>query len=153
MRWLETRVPPPLVMLLCGAIGYLASRLAAGPVVPLPMPALLAGGLVAIGVTLNLLPKLAFRRARTTVNPLRPAVASALVTQGVYRYTRNPMYLGQATVLAGVMLYLRSPVALLAVPLFVLYITRLQIVPEERALSVRFPEAYAAFRQRVRRWL
>lgn len=101
MRWLETRVPPPLVMLLCGAIGYLASRLAAGPVVPLPMPALLAGGLVAIGVTLNLLPKLAFRRARTTVNPLRPAVASALVTQGVYRYTRNPMYLGQATVLAA----------------------------------------------------
>jgi protein-S-isoprenylcysteine O-methyltransferase Ste14 len=153
MRWLETRVPPPLVMLLCGAIGYLASRLAAGAVVPLPMPALLAGGLVAIGVTLNLLPKLAFRRARTTVNPLCPAVASALVTQGVYRYTRNPMYLGQATVLAGVMLYLRSPVALLAVPLFVLYITRLQIVPEERALSARFPETYTAFRQRVRRWL
>ncbi|KRG62241.1 methyltransferase family protein [Stenotrophomonas maltophilia] len=153
MRWLETRVPPPLVMLLCGAIGYLASRLAAGPVVPLPMPALLAGGVVAIGLTLNLLPKLAFRRVRTTVNPLRPAMASALVTHGVYRYTRNPMYLGQATVLAGVMLYLQSPVALLAVPLFVLYITRLQIVPEERALSARFPEAYAAFRQRVRRWL
>jgi len=153
MRWLETRVPPPLVMLLCGAIGYLASRLAAGPVVPLPMPALLAGGLVAIGVTLNLLPKLAFRRARTTVNPLRPAVASALVTQGVYRYTRNPMYLGQATVLAGAMLYLQNLAALLAVPLFVLYINRWQIVPEERALSARFPEAYAAFRQRVRRWL
>ncbi|MFB5854416.1 methyltransferase family protein [Stenotrophomonas maltophilia] len=153
MRWLETHVPPPLVMLLCGAIGYLASRLAAGPVVPLPMPALLAGGVVAIGLTLNLLPKLAFRRVRTTVNPLRPAMASALVTHGVYRYTRNPMYLGQATVLAGVMLYLQSPVALLAVPLFVLYITRLQIVPEERALSARFPEAYAAFRQRVRRWL
>ncbi|ELC7366005.1 MULTISPECIES: methyltransferase family protein [Stenotrophomonas] len=153
MRWLETRVPPPLVMLLCGAIGYLASRLAAGPVVPLPMPALLAGGVVAIGLTLNLLPKLAFRRVRTTVNPLRPAMASALVTHGVYRYTRNPMYLGQATVLAGVMLYLQSPVALLAVPLFVLYITRLQIMPEERALSARFPEAYAAFRQRVRRWL
>jgi protein-S-isoprenylcysteine O-methyltransferase Ste14 len=153
MHWLETRVPPPLVMLLCGAIGYLASRLAAGPVVPLPMPALLAGGVVAIGLTLNLLPKLAFRRVRTTVNPLRPAMASALVTHGVYRYTRNPMYLGQATVLAGVMLYLQSPVALLAVPLFVLYITRLQIMPEERALSARFPEAYAAFRQRVRRWL
>ena len=153
MCCLETRVPPPLVMLLCGAIGYLASRLAAGPVVPLPMPALLAGGVVAIGLTLNLLPKLAFRRVRTTVNPLRPAMASALVTHGVYRYTRNPMYLGQATVLAGVMLYLQSPVALLAVPLFVLYITRLQIMPEERALSARFPEAYAAFRQRVRRWL
>ncbi|WP_414539711.1 methyltransferase family protein [Stenotrophomonas forensis] len=155
MRWLETRIPPPLVMLLCGGIGYLASRLAAGLAVPVPVssPALLAGALLTLGVTLNLLPKLAFRRARTTVNPLRPSASSALVTHGVYRYTRNPMYLGQAIVLAGAMLYLQNAVAWLSVPLFVLYITRLQIVPEERVLSARFPEAYALFRQRVRRWL
>lgn len=153
MRWLETRIPPPLVMLLCAAAGYLASRLWLGTVLSLPMPALLAGGVMAIGLVLNLLPKLAFQRARTTVNPLRPSASSALVTHGVYRYTRNPMYLGQATVLAGAMLYLQNLTALLAVPLFVLYITRLQIVPEERALSARFPEAYAGFRQRVRRWL
>lgn len=153
MTWLETRVPPPLVMLLCGAIGYLASRYCPGTALPLPMPALLAGGVMAVGVALNLLPKLAFQRARTTVNPLRPSASSALVTHGVYRYSRNPMYLGQAIVLAGGMLYLRNFVALLAVPLFVLYITRLQIVPEERALSIRFPEAYRRFRQRVRRWL
>ncbi len=106
-----------------------------------------------IGVALNLLPKLAFQRARTTVNPLRPSASSALVTRGVYRYTRNPMYLGQATVLAGAMLYLQSAIALLAVPLFVLYITWLQIMPEERALQARFPEVYPLFRQRVRRWL
>lgn len=153
MRWLETRIPPPLVMLLCGGIGYLASRLAADLVLPLPMPVMLAGALLTLGVTLNLLPKLAFRRARTTVNPLRPSASSALVTHGVYRYTRNPMYLGQAIVLTGAVLYLQNPVAWLAVPLFVLYITRLQIVPEERVLSARFPEAYALFRQRVRRWL
>ncbi|HIE4562579.1 TPA: methyltransferase family protein [Stenotrophomonas maltophilia] len=153
MRWLETRIPPPLVMLLCAAAGYLASRLWPGTVLPLPMPALLAGGVMAIGLALNLLPKLAFQRARTTVNPLRPSASSALVTHGVYRYTRNPMYLGQATVLAGAMLYLQNLTALLAVPLFVIYITRLQIVPEERVLSARFPEAYAGFRQRVRRWL
>ena len=140
-------------MLLCAAAGYLASRLWPGTVLSLPMPALLAGGVMAIGLVLNLLPKLAFQRARTTVNPLRPSASSALVTHGVYRYTRNPMYLGQATVLAGAMLYLQNLTALLAVPLFVLYITRLQIVPEERVLSARFPEAYALFRQRVRRWL
>ncbi|TFZ45919.1 isoprenylcysteine carboxylmethyltransferase family protein [Stenotrophomonas maltophilia] len=153
MRWLETRIPPPLVMLSCGAIGGLGSRLWPGAAWSLPMPALLAGGVVALGVALNLLPKLAFRHAGTTVNPLRPTTSSALVTHGVYRYTRNPMYLGQATVLGGAMLYLQNPVALLAVPLFVLYITRWQIVPEERALSARFPEAYAGFRQHVRRWI
>lgn len=151
MRWLETRIPPPLVMLLCALIGYLGSCL--WPGAALPLPALLAGGVMATGAALNLLPKLAFRRARTTVNPLRPMASSALITHGVFRYTRNPMYLGQATFLTGAMLYLQNPVALLAVPLFVLYITRLQILPEERALSACFPEAYPQFRQRVRRWL
>ncbi|WP_295567755.1 isoprenylcysteine carboxylmethyltransferase family protein [uncultured Stenotrophomonas sp.] len=153
MRWLETRIPPPLVMLLCAGVGWLGGRLWPGAMLPLPIPALMAGGVMVIGVALNLLPKLAFQRARTTVNPLRPSASSALVTRGVYRYTRNPMYLGQATVLAGAMLYLQSAIALLAVPLFVLYITWLQIMPEERALQARFPEVYPLFRQRVRRWL
>ncbi|HEL5040700.1 TPA: isoprenylcysteine carboxylmethyltransferase family protein [Stenotrophomonas maltophilia] len=153
MRWLETRVPPPLVMLLCAAIGYMGSRWQPGAALQLPVPELLAGLVMAFGVVLNLLPKLAFRRVGTTVNPLRPATSSMLVTHSVYRYTRNPMYLGQATVLAGAMLYLQNLTALLAVPLFVLYINRWQIMPEERALSACFPEAYAAFRQRVWRWL
>ncbi|PZS93746.1 methyltransferase family protein [Stenotrophomonas maltophilia] len=153
MTWLETRIPPPLVMLLCAGIGWLGSRLWPDAVLPLPMPALMAGGVMAIGVALNLLPKLAFQRARTTVNPLRPSASSVLVMHGVYRYTRNPMYLGQATILAGAMLYLQNAIALLAVPLFVLYITWLQIMPEERALLARFPEVYPLFRQRVRRWL
>jgi protein-S-isoprenylcysteine O-methyltransferase Ste14 len=153
MTWLETRIPPPLVMLWCAGIGWLASRLWPGAVLPVPMPALLATGVVAFGVLLNLMPKLAFRRAGTTVNPLRPSATSTLVTHGVYRYTRNPMYLGQAMVLAAAMLLLQNPVALLAVPLFVLYINRWQIIPEERVLSARFPEAYPLFRQRVRRWL
>jgi protein-S-isoprenylcysteine O-methyltransferase Ste14 len=140
-------------MLLCAAIGYMGSRWQPGGALQLPMPELLAGLVMVFGVVLNLLPKLAFRRVGTTVNPLRPAASSVLVTHGVYRYTRNPMYLGQATVLAGAMLYLQNLAALLAVPLFVLYINRWQIVPEERALSARLPEAYAAFRQRVRHWL
>lgn len=127
MGWLETRVPPPLVMLLCAAIGGLGSRWQSGGELQLPMPELLAGLVMAFGVVVNLLPKLAFRRIGTTVNPLRPTTSSALVTHGVYRYTRNPMYLGQATVLAGAMLYLQNFAALLAVPLFVLYITRWQI--------------------------
>ncbi|HDS1634895.1 TPA: isoprenylcysteine carboxylmethyltransferase family protein, partial [Stenotrophomonas maltophilia] len=73
MRWLETRVPPPLVMLLCAAIGYMVSRWQPGGALQLPVPELLAGLVMAFGVVLNLLPKLAFRRVGTTVNPLRPA--------------------------------------------------------------------------------
>lgn len=75
------------------------------------------------------------------------------MTGGIYRHTRNPMYLGQALVLLGGMLWLGSAVALLVVPLFVGWITRFQILPEERVLSARFGADYAAFRREVRRWL
>lgn len=151
MQLLETRIPPPLVMLLCGALGYALAR--AWPWPALPVPGWIPVLVVLVGLVLNLLPKLAFRRARTTVNPLRPAAATALVTSGIYRYSRNPMYLGQALVLLGAMLWPGSAVALLVVPLFVGWITRFQIVPEERVLSARFGADHAAFRRGVRRWL
>ena len=151
MPLLETRIPPPPVLLLCGVLGYALA--CAWPWPALPVPGWAAVAVMLAGLMLNLLPKLAFRRARTTVNPLRPAAATALVTGGIYRHTRNPMYLGQALVLLGGMLWLGSAAALLVVPLFVGWITRFQILPEERVLSARFGADYAAFRRDVRRWL
>jgi len=151
MHKLETRIPPPLVMLLCAAPGYLLARAWPWPV--FLVPAWVVVAVMLSGLALNLLPKLAFRRARTTVNPLRPAAATSLVTGGIYRHTRNPMYLGQALVLLGGMLWLGSAAALLVVPSFVGWITRFQILPEERVLSARFGADYAAFRRDVRRWL
>ncbi|MGE6332575.1 methyltransferase family protein [Stenotrophomonas sp. NPDC077659] len=151
MHLLETRIPPPLLMLLCGALGYVMGR--AWPWPALPVPGWMALLVMLLGLALNLLPKLAFRRARTTVNPLRPAAASVLVTGGIYRYSRNPMYLGQALVLLGAMLWLGSAAALLVVALFVGWITRFQILPEERVLSARFGADHDAFLRGVRRWL
>ncbi|MEI2261471.1 isoprenylcysteine carboxylmethyltransferase family protein [Stenotrophomonas indicatrix] len=151
MRLLETRVPPPLVMLLCGLLGLGLSRWL--PAAELPTPWWAAVAVMAAGLVMNLLPKLAFQRAGTTVNPMRPASSTALITRGVYRYTRNPMYLGQAAFLLGGMLYLQNLPALAVVPMFVLYITRFQIHPEERVLGERFGAQYKAFRQQVRRWL
>ncbi|AEQ98421.1 methyltransferase family protein [Xanthomonas oryzae] len=80
-------------------------------------------------------------------------VARQFQVGGGYRYSRNPMYLGHAFILLGWTLYLHHAAALLAVALFVLYVTRFQISPEERQLSVRFPGVYAEFCARVRRWL
>ncbi|AWH23468.1 MULTISPECIES: isoprenylcysteine carboxylmethyltransferase family protein [Stenotrophomonas] len=151
MHLLETRIPPPLVMLLCGLAGWALGGLLARW--PLPVPAWAAVSIGVLGLLLNLLPKWTFGRVRTTVNPLRPTSTTVLVTSGIYRYSRNPMYLGQALVLLGAMLLLRNALALLVVPLFVAWITRLQIVPEERALAARFGARYEAFRSQVRRWL
>ncbi|BAU77218.1 putative protein-S-isoprenylcysteine methyltransferase [Metapseudomonas furukawaii] len=96
---------------------------------------------------------LSFRLANTTVNPLKPETASSLVSSGVYRYTRNPMYLGFAVALVAWSIYLGSLVALLGVLGFVLYMNRFQIIPEEHALASLFREEFAAYRRRVRRWL
>lgn len=95
----------------------------------------------------------AFRRHRTTVNPLRPGKASAVVQDGIYRFTRNPMYVGMALLLTAWVTGLGAPLGLLALALFVAFITRFQIQPEERALQAKFGADYAAYCARVRRWL
>ena len=153
MRWLELKIPPPIVGLLIAALMVLIAR--HSPVLALPnaLRQALALALLAIGALLDLSGALAFRRARTTVNPLQPGKTSAIVDTGVYRITRNPMYLGMATMLTGAAVYLAAPLALLGPLAFAAYITRFQIQPEERALLAKFGEPYRAYCQRVRRWL
>jgi len=153
MCWLETKIPPPVVLALLGIAAFGAARLLSSLSFEFPLLEVIAIALVLVGLALNVLPKLAFQRAGTTVNPLRPDLVTSLVTSGIYRYTRNPMYLGHSTILLGWALYLHNMAALMALPAFVLYITRFQILPEERHLSARFPDAYAAFCMQASRWL
>ena len=152
MSRLELRVPPVAVVLLAGLAMWLLARV-------LPWPGDLLGGLpaalliAAAGVAVAIAGVVAFRRARTTLNPMHPEGASALVEAGVYRVTRNPMYLGMALVLAAWAVWLGSAAAVLALPLFTAYMTRFQIIPEERVLEAKFGEPFAAYRRRVRRWI
>lgn len=153
MKSLELRVPPPAVATLALALMWGIDRalpaLRVDFAAATPVAIVLAvGGLALEGWGL-----VAFFRARTTFNPLRPERASALVAAGPYRFTRNPMYLGWLPVLAGWATWLRSPASLVVLPLFVAYLTRFQIVPEERALRARFGAAYEEYVARVRRWL
>jgi protein-S-isoprenylcysteine O-methyltransferase Ste14 len=132
--WIVARLAPALAV-------NLAGRLAAALVLAL------AGAAVALaGVS-------EFGRARTTVNPLRPERASALVVSGIFRRTRNPMYLGLAIVLLGWAWYLAHPVAALGVPAFVAWMNRSQIPREERALEQLFGAEFVRYKSRVRRWL
>lgn len=112
----------------------------------------LAAVLAVTGIGFDLAGIVAFRRARTTVNPLRPEKASTLVTDGVYGITRNPMYVGMACLLLAWACWLAGAWTFAGPVLFVAYITRFQIVPEERVLRERFGD-YAAYSSRVRRWL
>jgi protein-S-isoprenylcysteine O-methyltransferase Ste14 len=96
---------------------------------------------------------ISFRQAKTTLNPTIPGSASSLVVSGVYRLTRNPMYLGLLLVLLGWGVFLSNALALVLIPAFVVYMNRFQISPEERALTSLFPQVFFAYKAKVRRWL
>jgi protein-S-isoprenylcysteine O-methyltransferase Ste14 len=150
---LELKVPPPVVALLLAVLMWFVSLLVASLEVQLAYRVAGAVVLAVVGLGISLAAKLSFWRARTTINPIKPAATSSFVSQGVYRFTRNPMYLGRLLQLLGWAVFLANVFALLLVPVFVLYINRFQIKPEERVLSVRFGSEYAAYRERVPRWL
>lgn len=149
MTTLETRVPPPLVALALGAIAWGVGGLE----YDLPGRTVFAIHAAALGLAIEIAAALAFRKAATTVLPWTPERSSALVTSGLYRFSRNPMYLGQALLLTAWVLYLGTWPALAAVPAYVLYLNRFQIGPEERILAAKFGAAYDAYRARVRRWI
>ena len=153
MRHLELKIPPPLVALLCVAAMWSVSRIT--PVLGLTKDIrwLLTGVFVLVGVSFDLRGLLVFLRARTSINPMKPNQASSLVVTGVYRRTRNPMYVGLACMLVAVAIFLDAPVALIGVGAFVGYITRFQIQPEERVLRQKFGDAYRDYCARVPRWL
>lgn len=106
-----------------------------------------------MGLAISLLGVVNFKRARTTVDPRRPAEATTLVTSGLYRYSRNPMYLGVLLVLIGWALFLGNLVSVLFIVGFALFINRYQILPEERLLQEKFGADFMAYKARVRRWI
>lgn len=150
---LDTRIPPPVVMLLVGALMWIVARYMPPSAFDVPLQRPLSLALAVAGLSCELLPALRFLRARTTMNPLRPRNTSQLVTGGLNRYSRNPMYLGQLLLLVAWAVYLGHALSAGLPLVFALYITRFQILPEERALEARFGDAYADYRARVRRWL
>jgi protein-S-isoprenylcysteine O-methyltransferase Ste14 len=153
MQSLELRIPPPVVALLIAVVMW--GILAQPPSLPLTVEfrQILILILVIVGMTFDLLGLLAFRRSRTTINPLKPVDTSVLVTSGVYRITRNPMYLGLVLLLTAWACYLSMLLPLVGPVLFMLYVKRFQIVPEERIMHSKFGEEYAAYTNQVRRWL
>ena len=153
MLSLELKVPPPVVALLIGGLMWAISLVGYALSVTAPVRVALTVVAAVIGGIFSLAGVLAFRRARTTVNPMKPETASALVTDGIYRCTRNPMYVGLLFFLVAGAIYLLTPLALLGPLLFMLYITRFQILPEEKVLVAMFGSSFADYQTKVRRWL
>ncbi len=154
MNHLELKVLPDIVFLFTAALMWVAARFTP-PLANLPMPArvIIAVFFCVAGLAIVQAAGLEFRRLNTSTDPLRPGTASALATSGIYRLTRNPMYLGMTIILLGWGLFLMNFLSLGLVSFFVLYINFFQIPPEERLLAARFGDAYLSYKKKVRRWL
>jgi protein-S-isoprenylcysteine O-methyltransferase Ste14 len=150
---LKNRVPPPLVALVCAGLMWLVAQLWPELQVSMPYQWVGASLFIGIGLAFDLVSVAAFLKARTTVTPLAPEKASSLVTGGLYRFTRNPMYLGMLLILAGIAILLGSPANMAILAIFVTYITIFQIKPEEAMLERIFGDTYRLYQRRVRRWL
>lgn len=153
MNVLDHKIPPPVIALLCALLAWVLARSVPELAYLVPARIPLAVFLVVAGFALDLAGLVIFRKAMTTLDPRSPDRSTSIVRSGPYRFTRNPMYLGLASALLGLCVYFANPLSLLAVVVFVAYITRFQIIPEERLLLGKFGEPYAAYTRSVRRWL
>ena len=150
---LELKVPPGALVLTVAGLMWVSSSATPAFDFFVPAKSVWSVTLALIGAVICLSGVVSFRRAKTTVNPMKPDSASSLVVSGIYQYTRNPMYLGFLMVLFGWAAFLSNLAAVAFLPAFVVYMNRFQIRPEERVLACLFPHEYPAYRAKVRRWV
>lgn len=148
---MELKIPPVLALIIAALLMWLSAKWLPDTFLPrLPLLALLlfsaGAGVIVAGIA-------AFKRVGTTINPLEPKQSSGIVSDGIYRFSRNPMYLGMVLILAGWALWLGHAIAWLGVAGFAAYIHRFQILPEERILSTKFGASYQTYCRHTRRWL
>ncbi|MDH5433312.1 MAG: isoprenylcysteine carboxylmethyltransferase family protein [Gammaproteobacteria bacterium] len=150
---LKLKIPPPIYTLLTATIMWWLNQ-------HYPLKVLFEGnwtlmgyGFIAFGLLFDSTALVKFMQNKTSINPIKPEKASQLVTSGLYRLTRNPMYFGLLLLLTGWGILLGSLAPLLMIPLFVWVITSQQIKPEEAILQQKFGQAYLDYKQQVRRWI
>ena len=149
--FLNTKIPPPIIAILFAVmIFYFSDSFA---YVDLPFKIYISLFFVLLGFFITFSSARNFKKKETTVNPIKPEEASQLVTDGFFKITRNPMYLGMLLFLLGLSIYNGLIVGLVFLPLFVGYITFFQIIPEESAMIKIFGEDYKEYMKKVRRWI
>lgn len=150
---LELKIPPVAVLLVLASIAWFSVKIF--PVLGLDFPfnVSVSAVLGLIGCGLTIAGARSFYRAGTTVNPLKPETTTTLVREGIYRYSRNPIYLGLAIILLSWGIYLSHLLSLIFVIAFVVYMNFFQIQPEERTLQKLFGACFDRYKRRVRRWL
>jgi len=146
-------IPPAVVLMLFAALmWYVALNFpffTMGVVLHSAIP--ISMGL--LGLFLILISSISFLRRKTTLNPLRPELASTLIKTGIYQYSRNPIYVGFVLILLGWGIFLHNLVSVFCVIVFVLYMNHFQILYEEKSLEQKFGAEFEVYKRSVNRWL
>ncbi|GAL21032.1 putative protein-S-isoprenylcysteine methyltransferase [Vibrio maritimus] len=154
MNALELKVPPVLVFLILAAVMYLLATFDNGWLyMHIPLKSIWALGLFSLSGYVGISGVLEFKRAKTTVDPTKPDKASCIVDSGIFSKTRNPMYLALFALLLSWGFWLEDGLAIALAFLFLPYMNRFQIFPEERALEAQFGHDYREYKAKVRRWI
>ena len=153
MDALELKVPPVVLVLVLAMTMWIVAMQLPSLSIALRGQHGLAAIISGVGIFFILAGVYEFQKAKTTLNPTTPAATSSVVASGIYRVSRNPMYVGFLLVLTGWAIFLSHPLPFLLLPAFVAYMNRFQISPEERVLSAKFGDEYDTYKQSVRRWL
>jgi protein-S-isoprenylcysteine O-methyltransferase Ste14 len=150
---LELKIPPLGLVIVAAFFMWLGAAYSPTLNYRFPFQSLVAWVIGLSGALACALGIIQFNRAKTTVDPTKPESASTLVRTGIYRRTRNPMYLGFSLILVGWAIAMTNVVAFVVPPAFVIYMNRFQIKPEERALTLIFGEDFKAYCVETRRWI
>ena len=148
---IKTKIPPPLVALTFSfLVNYSKSIF---PKIDIGWGSVFGSFIISIGLIIILSAIIQFKKYRTTITPLNPSNATKLIVHGIYKFSRNPMYLGLLLVLSGISI-IQNPIGgLLFVPLFILYINHFQIIPEESTILDLFKDDFLKYKENVRRWI
>ena len=149
-KYLNTKIPPPIVTLLCIVIIYLFESQ-----IEYSEPDLKAVGIIflILGLIIIFSAVLKFIKTKTTVDPTRPHKTSNLVISGIYKITRNPMYLGMLFLIMAYAIYNNNVMGCIIIPIFIFYINKFQIEPEEIEMRKKFGESFENYCKKVNRWL
>ncbi len=153
MHWLELKIPPVALVIVVAFSMWAVSIGLPDLRFDFPWATPIAVGIALVGILVAMLGVMEFRSAGTTVDPRVPDQAVSLVVRGIYRFSRNPMYVGFLLVLCAWGLFLGNWAGLVFLPFFVVYMNRFQIAPEERQMREKFGEAYIQYTAQVRRWI
>ena len=148
---MNNKVPPPIVTMISGLIIFFSRPLF--PEYHSNLINVFSAIFLFFGLLVFFLAVASFKRYKTTVNPLQPSKATHLVISGIFRFTRNPMYLGMSLVLLSLSFKFNLLGGLIVTVFFIMFITKFQIIPEEEAMLSLFQDEFEIYKENTRRWI